>query len=358
MVNEAPSISRENNLDLVRIVAAYQVVLVHATHHLDAGFDKTNGYLFAWIQSFPGVPIFFFVSGFLISGAYERSPSFGFYLKRRSARIFPGLWGCVLLSMFTLSIVLTDAMRDEGVLAISVWSLCQATIFQIYNPDFFREFGTGVWNGSLWTISVEIQFYLVMPMIAKFAFSKSTQSRFLRLVLLFGSSAILSLTLQHSEVLEVGSLQSKLLRYSSIPYIWMFIGGILGRDIFVKYRSVFIGRIWFWIAAFFLLFAALQGFGFSTGGNLPHPFAFIVLSGLVLALAFNSVGLAKKVLEGKDISYGVYLYHMPVVNVVLLVTDLRGITAVILVFLISTMLGLVSWTLIEKPAIGSIVRPA
>ena len=62
---------RVNNFDLLRIIAASQVVLGHTVGHLD--IDHPWGW--SLVEAFPGVPIFFGVSGFLISASYERSSS-------------------------------------------------------------------------------------------------------------------------------------------------------------------------------------------------------------------------------------------------------------------------------------------
>lgn len=36
---------------------------------------------------------------------------------------------------------------------------------QFYNPDWLRGFGTGVLNGSLWSIPVELQYYVLLPFL-------------------------------------------------------------------------------------------------------------------------------------------------------------------------------------------------
>ena len=57
--------NRENNLNLIRLLAALQVAISHSLTHLDI---KTEWLLFLnnnFFKYFPGVPIFFFISGFL-----------------------------------------------------------------------------------------------------------------------------------------------------------------------------------------------------------------------------------------------------------------------------------------------------
>ena len=46
-----------------------------------------------------------------------------------------------------------------------LWFVAQSTFFQFFNPDFLRGFGVGVLNGSLWTIALELQFYILTPIL-------------------------------------------------------------------------------------------------------------------------------------------------------------------------------------------------
>lgn len=100
---------------------------------------------------FPGVPIFFAISGFLISASWERSNSLRKYFKNRFLRIYPALWFCFFLSVFVTSLTYEFKIFTFDFFK---WTLAQLTIGQFYNPDFFRDYGVGVVNGSLWTIPV------------------------------------------------------------------------------------------------------------------------------------------------------------------------------------------------------------
>jgi peptidoglycan/LPS O-acetylase OafA/YrhL len=43
------------------------------------------------------------------------------------------------------------------------WIIAQMTFFQFWTPPMLRNWGVGTPNGSLWTIPVELQFYLLLP---------------------------------------------------------------------------------------------------------------------------------------------------------------------------------------------------
>ena len=147
-----------NNFDLIRLLAAFQVALKHALYHLDFFPD----YLENIIDIFPGVPIFFFISGFLIYRAFEKNCEKDFHLYNfflnRCLRLYPSLFCCFIFScviLISTGYLATAGPKFQDLLA---WSFTSLTMFQFYNPEFLREFGVGAINGSLWSISVEIQF--------------------------------------------------------------------------------------------------------------------------------------------------------------------------------------------------------
>src|SRR5438270_5456647 len=140
--------TRSNNFDLVRLFGALQVAFVHATQHLHAApltpFAAFLGY-------FPGVPVFFAVSGFLVSLSLERATTLKQYAVNRVLRIFPALWVCFLVS---LVILLVSGISLPALGDFVIWTATQLTVFQFYNPDWLRCFGVGALNGSLLTIPV------------------------------------------------------------------------------------------------------------------------------------------------------------------------------------------------------------
>ena len=79
---------RVNNFDLLRIFAATEVLLLHSFTHLKLPFPVW----FKVLANFPGVPMFFVMSGFLISASYERNGELKNYFRNRILRIYPALW--------------------------------------------------------------------------------------------------------------------------------------------------------------------------------------------------------------------------------------------------------------------------
>ena len=88
----ATPVSRSNNFDLIRLFAALTVALSHLAQHgiitNPAGVRVAEA---IW-ELVPGVPIFFIVSGFLITNSWLNQPSWRPYLTARALRIFPALF--------------------------------------------------------------------------------------------------------------------------------------------------------------------------------------------------------------------------------------------------------------------------
>ena len=89
----------ENSFNAVRLLAALQVAYMHATAHL----KLTPLWGHEWIAQFPGVPIFFAVSGYLVFDSLLRLHSLKRFAVRRAARIYATLTVNLWRSHFTRS---------------------------------------------------------------------------------------------------------------------------------------------------------------------------------------------------------------------------------------------------------------
>ncbi|KKB79399.1 hypothetical protein VW29_17720 [Devosia limi DSM 17137] len=306
---EQVMLSHRNNFNLIRLVAAIQVLLVHGCNH----FGVTGWYVTA-LKAVPGVPVFFFISGFLIYQAYERSSGsglFGFY-RNRFLRIFPGLWVCVILSTLAVAATGYFEISQPSTVQVVIWLAGQMTFAQFYNPDFMRAFGDGVLNGALWTITVELQFYIITPVLA---FCLASRKWIFGVLL---AVSVLTNQLAH-HTLNPDSLATKLLYVTFAPWVYMFMTGML----VARYRQQ-AARIL--QVPFVLIVLAFLASMFLLGGyhvnaqNSINPISFLLICVMIFKLAFMSPGRLEGALRGvtrNDISYGTYLYHMPVINLLL-----------------------------------------
>lgn len=346
---------RVNNFDLIRLFAAGEVAVRHT---LDR-FGMQDNWLSQWTSWLPGVPIFFFISGFLISKSYESNSLIREYALNRMLRIYPGLILCTLLAF--VSVITTGYLTTQSAtfLEISTWLLGQLTFVQFYNPTFMRGFGTGVFNGSLWTVTVELQFYVLIPIIYWFLARMAKHAINLNgvligLIILF---VLGNLGYKHLSELEPSAITTKLFMVTFVPWIFMFLTGMLAQKNFELIHKFVFGRtISILLTYGCLVFLCVKYLGWRTGNEI-HPALFPFLALVVLAIAYNAPTVADRVLHKNDISYGVYIYHLPIINLMIFYGKSSSIVDVFIVLAITLILASVSWIFVERFAIKRKKRP-
>src|SRR3984957_14474576 len=131
---------RINNFDLIRLLAASQVAVVHAM----SAFKIYDIHAIAFnlgMRMFPGVPIFFVISGFLISKSYERSTSLRDYYRNRCLRIFPALWVCLVASLGVILLAGVSVLGPVTTRAsVACWT-APMSLYQQFGPDFLQPVG-------------------------------------------------------------------------------------------------------------------------------------------------------------------------------------------------------------------------
>lgn len=321
---------RQNNLEWLRLLFAVQVVATHSAAHLGMAEPR-------WLSAFPGVPAFFFVSGFLIYASYRHSGGSD-YVRNRFLRLIPAL---VLVTLGGMGVALIahgwrDLFAHPGL--YPSWFLAQITLGQAYNPGHFRDIGVGVINGSLWTITTEILFYFMVPVIV-------WMERYVRhTVLLLTALSFLIYATAEQALAGIELAGKPLFEYLYITPIlwgWMFGLGILAFQHWdrlapwIRYMPLLL------IPMLAMLALDDKGLLFNGHGQRMGLFYFLGYSGMILWLAFG----LRPVPLPFDISYGTYIWHMPVINLMLVLK----FTSVPLAFALTIAIAFASWFLIERP---------
>lgn len=280
-------------LNTIRLLAAFEVVYGHAVAHLHLTMPQWLSYI---IGFFNGVPIFFTLSGFLIWGSIGRSNNFKDYSLKRFWRIYPELWLAVAIELAVLLYLYSGTINW---VQFGGFIFGQTTIFQFWTPDCLRGYGCGCPNGSLWTISVLIQFYLV----AFYAYKKLHGASIRKWVIAIAIFVVVSLL---AELAKDKSVAFKLFRQTFVPYFWMFLlGGFVAENkgkfisIAKKYCLLFVA------GTFFIMLTKLDIPTYHYG-LIRTVFSFFACLGIGYSLPFLNIKT--------DISYAVYIYHMTVVN--------------------------------------------
>jgi peptidoglycan/LPS O-acetylase OafA/YrhL len=343
-----------NAFDLIRLLAALQVAVLHAAEYLRP--ELLQAWWVKGLVLFPGVPIFFFISGFLISRSYETNSDLRDYAQNRALRIFPALAVCVALNLVAVASTGYFAQVSAGVGDVLLLGIAKSTILQFYNPDFMRAFGDGVLNGSLWTICVELQFYFLVPILYRLLARADRRQQNLRLLAL----AIGFLAFNRAlDVLRDGYAETvawKLFYVSFLPWFYMFLGGVLAQRnlgwLLSRVRRIPLRWLVLGYVAYGLLVVAA---GLELGNTLS-PLIYVPLALVVLRGAFSRLTDAADLLKRNDISYGVYIYHMPIVNQ-LLFYEYSGLVVLLVALAGSVLAATLSWFLVEKPCLRLKRRP-
>jgi peptidoglycan/LPS O-acetylase OafA/YrhL len=343
---------RNNNFDLIRLFAALQVAITHSLPYFVS--DIGNSKLMYILELFPGVPVFFFISGFLISKSFEKNSNVREFFVNRILRIYPALAVCFALSLVVVSASGYFATVRPSAVAFITWVLAQLSFVQFYNPEFMRHYGTGVLNGSIWTITIELQFYALVPVVYLFVRKLSGGGRRnsnWALLAACGAFAIVNCLYVRDATHNAHQLWFKLLSVSFLPWFYMFLTGVLFQRYFHYVSRWFSGRFPPILVAYCVV--AVLGYKFlrlNLGNTLSVPL-FLALAVLAFAAAFSANTLSERLLRRNDISYGVYIFHMPVVNL-LLTLGISGWAGFSVAFALTVICATLSWVFIEKPALS------
>jgi peptidoglycan/LPS O-acetylase OafA/YrhL len=328
-----------NNFDLLRLLAATEVIFDHYYQHLKLPISHTA---LKVLYLFPGVPVFFVISGYLISASYERNNSLKNYIRNRALRIYPGLWGCIILTVIVFTITGVNFFNKETL----TWLPAQL-LGAIYTPGFLSNYGYGSYNGSLWTIPVELQFYIMLPLCFLLSPKKKINTWFIILFIIFvGLTLVYNKTLYYNPLHEKEKV-TKLIYHSFIPHFYLFLLGVIFQRLRI-YSSKFIyGKALYWIVpyvAFSMFFFDRIDAAYFT------VMQYIFLAFTLLSMAYTLPTLANKLLRKNDISYGIYIYHGMIITVVV---QLQLVPYFNLVYLIAgtIIMATLSWLFIEKPFI-------
>lgn len=376
----APAAGHLASLDGLRSIAILLVVGLHVAGA--TGLTTADGLTWRMLANGGiGVSIFFALSGFLLYRPFARAtldggrmPDVRWYLRRRALRILPAYW---LMLVFVLPAFNREEARDP---AVWLQMLTLTHNYDLYPP--WPLGGVGLQGlGPIWSLSVEATFYLVLPLLALGLrrFSRGEPRRLLAgLAVLGGLSLLETLVMRYLEYFGtvLGEDPFRLLFYNErlLPRSLVFF--VLGMAMAVlaerpnRVRDVLGSAPGIsWTAAVCAL--ALMSTPLATplyGGQSAHQYLVHNLLSVVIVVAVVApVAFAPEAPFVRDvlanplmcrlgvISYGVFLWHSPVIELWYALTgrpqylgDFWLVLGVTLVF--SLMIASLSHLFVEQPA--------
>lgn len=326
--------------DFLRAAACMMVLLHHLAFRMDGRFipEAVRPVMNFLVMGSFGVSVFFVLSGFLLARPFwlaldrgEPMPSLGIYALRRAARILPGFWLALVVSL-VLSITVSGSALDgeqvirflAGFFLVSDWHW--VTLFPVNN------------NGPLWSIGFEVTSYVLLPfcLAALFAFGAKGWGARLAWIGVIGLVLALHwMVVQWAPIDEVergwnhglvGGAKAWMPRFNPIGFFGIFALGALAAGVQVKLASL---RHWAFdlvgvlavIGAGWVMAAHIgglnEGFGFL---DIPYGYPWMPLAIGVALVALPSSVLAGRLLDNRvsrfiaEISFGIYIWHFLVIG--------------------------------------------
>lgn len=334
---------KDNNFNLIRIVAALAVMTSHSFPlaigpHAAEPFGESLGMPMGSIA----VDIFFATSGFLVTASLLTRRSVIEFVWARTLRIFPALLIMLLITVFGLGVFFTSLPLPSYLTdsAIYIYLVdCTTLIFGVaYNlPGVFdgNPYKKAV-NGSLWTMPYEIKMYAILAIVWVVSrIPKGIKFRTFELAIVTGAVV--------AGVLAVANH----FYFPTEAFTRLFFMFFSGATFYVLKEYITLSRSFFWFFVIALLASAIA-----------NKHAFFVVYVLTIAyvlfyIAYIPSGRLRKYNQMGDYSYGVYIYAFPVQQSVAALIPGVSVLSMLLISASSTLLiAALSWHLLERHALS------
>lgn len=299
------NIDRNNNMGLVRYILAIGVLIAH--------FNVLCGADIPWIVTEQDrVGGFFTLSGFLLVAPILKGTTFRTFAIRRCWRILPSYIFVVVITALVL-VFFSTLTPAEYFTSGGFWKYMAANLsfLNFLCPDLpgvFTNLSLPAVNGALWTMKVEWQLTLTLPFFLWLIGRYNLNLRKCIILIL-----VVSLIYRY--------IFNNLYSVTEKP-----IYEILGRQFFGQSLFFYFGVLlytcyetlkknWKWV---FVISVVIYVIFRLTAFNpvyfdFFHPF---VISLLVLSASLIPGDVMKRIDRGNNISYELYLWHFPVVQLI------------------------------------------
>jgi peptidoglycan/LPS O-acetylase OafA/YrhL len=334
------------DIDWLRAIAVLSVVAFH--------FEMKGIY-----GGFVGVDIFFVISGYLITGIIQTevaSGSFSFarFYERRVRRLLPALYVMVAVTTIPTFHFLLASERAEFFRSVAAVVTFTSNIFFWLQSGYFDHAAVEKPLLHTWSLAVEEQFYLALPLVMWSALRPARGNRILLPVTL----GVLALASFGLSVALMRSGASANAFFMSPPRAWEFlIGSIVALKGFPALRHVPAQRLARGIA---LVLLTIPIVSLRPGPGFPGLNALLPCVGAAMFI-WSGIGVPNQKRARHSplhvvrffgrISYSLYLWHWPLFafarfaksSLVLSAADTAAL------FVLTVAVSYLSWRFVEQP---------
>ena len=330
---------RDNNFNLIRIVAALAVLVTHSfALAIGSGDAEPFRESLGMTMGSIAVDVFFITSGFLVTSSLLNRQSTIEFIWARVLRIFPALLVMLFLTVFALGVFFTSTPMPTYLssgITFTYLAKC-ATLFMGVSYTLPGVFDSNPYksavNGSLWTLPYEVRMYAILAIvwIALRITPKLRPTAFQIIVVTFAFSAGILLLANHFYF------------HSESYFLKLFFMFFAGAAFYVLREYIVLSRWLFWLFVIGLSIAISNKYVFFV--------VYVLAIGYILFyLAYVPSGVIRRYNQLGDYSYGVYIYAFPVQQAVAaLIPGVSVPQMMILSATITIVLATLSWHLLEK----------
>ena len=339
--------TRTNNFDGIRIIAASMVIYGHAY-----ALTKTSGTPVIWQSGIHSlaIEIFFAISGYLVVKSFTYDPNFGRFLAKRALRIFPGLIVVTVIAACVLGPLITTLSLSDYFANPLFESYFKSITLKIHYslPGVFENniYPNAV-NGSLWSLPVEFFMYLSVMLVGAGSLVALRKHRIGFEVLWTVFTLGLIVAFIGVIQMKVWDLSVSFFKFFYVPHalaVAPFFG--VGGMIFIAERYTTRQIPVVVLIAVAVLLQVYQS-------PMLKILAFIFIPIIIIRVGQASWPVLRDLGRWGDLSYGTYLYGFPAGQVLAMyyLTTLPLFAHIVLALLISYVLAFGSWHLVEKRAL-------
>lgn len=334
MLRLARVVKESNHFDLIRIILAVGILLVHS-----AGITDTDElrYILNYLNGDVIVKCFFVISGYLVMHSYNKKPGKPFFIKR-ILRVFPAYYAAILFTLllgtFLTRLSFLDFITSQETLRYVVYNMCFLNFMQSSLPAVFDSNPLNAMDGSLWTIKSELILYVSIPL---FIFiSRKSES------LAYGLTFIISVAWVYYFMYVHVTPASRTMSLQFVGMASYFFGGAYFSACTARNKSIIITLIS--SAILYLITKNTK-----TGFILEIP--------LIISATLYVTLLAPRIVDMRkcgDYSYGLYLYHFPVMQTVINYGLYKShpYLSIAITFTISLIFSVLSWHCLERKCLN------
>jgi len=355
-------IKREKNyFKNIQGLRALAIILVFA-YHLDHPFFQ-GGYL--------GVDIFFVISGFVISlniNHLIKNNNFSItsFFYKRILRILPSVISisllCFLIAFFYFS---PNQFKDTIKVIFSSLSFFSNYYFA-FNNDYFDNISKFQPMLHTWSVSLEIQLYLVFGLIAYYFYKINAPKKEAYLLISIFLLSIIGSQLSGNLKLETPFIEEEFEFFNQSKYfsfyfifgrLWEFLAGVF---LFKGYKKILVNKSFLkfqnkiFFSSLIMILIAVYMFNEKT----PTP-SFLTLIPVILTcfLILSSMKLERYniILENKilnfigKISFSIYLFHFPLIVLYkIYFNSVISLNSSIMIIMITLFFSTINFYLVEN----------